>query len=274
MLAYIDNLNFASDTANFRTFLSNDGRTASQPAVFNMSALLPFDFIRNTGTVFVNSFCALNSALHPRQGIDGSVRIKSADPDDIPRIDFGVPIDEATAASIAEAYNLRMIPFLLSLANRTGDAPVRRGPDRPSHEKHFFVQSGHIRFSEAWRDGPRVAMAFPLDANKCAAFLLESPYGERRGPGGVLYVSGTHMGYVLPDEWERDISSDATFLANMRAAQEKNRGYNFFVVHRTENTEAHRGTRPPVEVNVYTLQRDEAVSRVERLRERIIEEAA
>jgi len=122
-LAYIDNFNFASDTANFRTFLSDDGRTASQPAVFNMSALLPFDFIENTGTVFVNSFCSLNSALHPRQGIDGSVRIKSADPDDIPRIDFGVPMDDATAASIAEAYNLHMIPFLQSLANRAEGAP-------------------------------------------------------------------------------------------------------------------------------------------------------
>ena len=62
------------------------------------------------------------------------------------------------------------------------------------------------------RGATRAPMAFPLDADKCAAFLLESPYGERRGPGGVLYVNGTHMGYVLPDEWERDISSDPTFL--------------------------------------------------------------
>lgn len=114
-------------------------------------------------------------------------------------------------------------------------------------------------------------MSLPVDADACAAFLLESPNGERRGPGGVLYVSGTHMGYVLPDEWERDISSDPVFLTNMRAAQEKNRGYNFFVVHMPERP---RGTRPTVEMNVYTLTREEAVVRVERLRTRILEEAA
>ena len=117
-------------------------------------------------------------------------------------------------------------------------------------------------------------MSLPVDADACAAFLLESPNGERRGPGGVLYVNGTHMGYVLPDEWERDISSDPTFLTNMRAAQEKNKGYNFFVVHRSDEGGAAKGTRAPVEVNVYMLTRDEAVHRVQRLRTRMIEEAA
>jgi len=92
----------------------------------------------------------------------------------------------------------------------------------------------------------------------------------RRGPGGVLYISGTHMGYVLPEDWERDISSDPTFLANMRAAQEKNKGFNFFIVHKPESQDVTNVT----EVNVYMLTREEALARVDNLRSRIVEDAA
>ena len=96
-------------------------------------------------------------------------------------------------------------------------------------------------------------------------FLLVSERGERRGPGGVLYVSGTHMAYVLPGEWEEQISSDPVFLNGMRDAQAKNKGFNFFIVQNPDGSG---------EMNVYMLTREEDSYRVEALREKIIEEAA
>lgn len=117
VLAYFDNLDFVTKGRFFRTILSKDKNSASQPSVFYMKDLLPVDTLKNSGTVLVNSLCTLNNPYRKSVQKYGSVRIKSDDPYDVPSIDFGIPFDREGAKSLAKIYNEQFIPFIESIGS-------------------------------------------------------------------------------------------------------------------------------------------------------------